>query len=397
VATIGRSGGAPATILHVITSLGVGGAEQQLVNLVRGGRGTSLRQVVCQLGPPDDLAETLRDSGCEVIRLNDRRKRRYVWAYRGLAEAIARVKPDVVHAWLFHARFAAFAAGWRTSTARVSSLQGTDYEPASIDQTGLSPTRMSAQLRLERAMVARGGVYVAASQAVRDSYVRRVGIAPEQIRVIPNSVDPARVAAGRGDRRSVRQRLGVPDTGFLFLNISRLVAGKGQTELLAAFDRLAGEDPEVWLALAGEGPLESRLSAAATGAASAERIQTLGTVSGVGELLAAADAFVFPSYSEGFPVALVEAMLVGLPILASDIPAVREMAGQPPTMLLTPPGDLPALTESLRRLRRESEGLRSRGTRASARARDLYVSGQTFPLWLAAWGAAVDRASRATA
>jgi glycosyltransferase involved in cell wall biosynthesis len=365
----------------------VGGAEQQLVNLVRASQGDSLRHVVCQLGPPDDLAVPLQESGCEVIRLSDRPKRRYVWAYRGLAEVTARIRPDVVHSWLFHARFAATLAG-RHGPSHVASIVGTTYETETIRQTGLSPAKLKAQRLVERAMARTGVRYVADSQTVKDSYVRQVGITPARIRVIPNAVDPSRVVADRLAGQDCRRRLGISGDGFLFVNVSRLIPGKGQLDLLQAFDRVAARDPEVWLALAGDGPLRSSITQAAMGMNSAGRILVLGTVTRLGELLAASDAFVFPSYSEGFGMAVAEAMLCRLPIAATDIPPLRELAGEPPAMLLSPPGDVDALTESMLRLRREPELRSASGTAAGRRAEELYSPPRVLSLWRSAYGAA---------
>lgn len=375
-------------VLHVITSLAVGGAEQQVVNLVRASSKGELRHVVCQLGPPDDLAEPLSSAGCEVIRLSRRRRRRYLGAYRGLTDVIARVQPDIVHSWLFHARFAASMAIRATRPPHVASLQGTDYDPESIIDTGLSPSKMAAQRIVERMMATQPVLYVAASQAVKDSYVRRVNIAPDRILVIPNSVDPARARTDHAAGRAFRRSLGITDAGFVFVNMGRLIPGKGHPELFEAFARLACADPAIRLIVAGDGPLRATLTRVVAQSPANGRIRMLGTVTDVSGLLSAADAFVFPSRSEGFPLALAEAMCAGVPTAACDIPVTREMAGDPPTLLLSAPGDVNALAESMQRLRAEAALAGSLGAGARRRATDLYSVEHTVPLWLAAYQAA---------
>jgi glycosyltransferase involved in cell wall biosynthesis len=378
-------------VLHVITSLAVGGAERQLVNVVRGTAVRGIRHVVCHLGPPSDLAPVLRDAGVEVLRLSERRRRRYVGAYRRLAPLIDRLEPDVVHSWLFHARFATCLGNCRKPPSHLASLQGTDYDPDSIVATGLSTRKMAVQRHVERALAARTATrFVAASQAVKDAYVGRIGITADRIAVIPNSVDPDRICTDPAAGRAFRRNLGIADDAFLFASVGRLIPGKGHHDLLHAFESLAGTDAEAVLLVAGEGPLARSLRGIAPDLHALGRIRLLGTVTDVGALLSAADAFVFPSSSEGFPLALAEAMLAGLPAVAADAPAMHELAGDRPALLLTPRGDVGALAGCMRRLRSDRGFGGELGDAARHRATELYSVARTAPLWLEQYRAALS-------
>jgi glycosyltransferase involved in cell wall biosynthesis len=142
--------------------------------------------------------------------------------------------------------------------------------------------------------------------------------------------------------------LGVPDDRVAVIVVSRLVRHKGHPELLAAMrdvdaelwvvgnrlDSDHGEDLEPYFANCGLGP----------------RLRRLGYREDVPALLAAADIFTLPSFFEGLPMSVIEAMLTGLPVVASNIRGPREQVEDGRTGLLVPPRDAPALAAALARL-----------------------------------------------
>jgi glycosyltransferase involved in cell wall biosynthesis len=377
-------------VLHVINALRVGGAERQLVALVTS-TAAEIEHVICCLGPPAPLAVELETRGVRVIRLFNRGQRRYPLAFFRLRELLRELRPAVVHSWLFHARAASWIAT-SSGPAHVASIHGTDYDPSSINATGLPRRRMAVQLRLER-LIARSSVhYVAASEAVAESYRRHVRMRAEQLSVIPSGVDPERICAAPEDGRELRVRLGLTPTDFVFLNYGRLVPGKGLSELLDAFDGVARADPDVRLVVAGTGPLHVALQAQRDRLHARDRVHLHGEVQEVAELLAAADCFVFPSVSEGAGLALVEAMLAGLPTIAARSPAVVEIAGQPPAALLTGPADVAGLADAMGRVRTEAELREALSSAGARRVRERYVISVLRPQWLAFYDRVVSDA-----
>lgn len=376
-------------VLHVITSLATGGAEHQLLNVVLATKPAPLRHVVCQLGPPDDLAAPLAAHGAEVVKVGISERRRHAFAFRRVAEVIERVRPDVVQSWLFHARFAtALALLGDRSTTHLATLHGTDYEPASIRATGLGRRRMRVQLAIERAMAARSATsFVAVSQAVKSSYVNHASFDPRRLQVIPNSIEPGRFRLPESRGPEVRRRLGIPADAFVFVNVSRLIPGKGHAGLLEAFEAVAERDGKVWLVVAGTGPLGGALRASACSLHARDRIRLLGTRHDVPDLLAAADAFVFPSRSEGFGLVLAEAMAAGVPAIAEGTSAARALAGDD-AALLVPAGAPSVLARAMAQLRSDAE-LRARmASEARKRVVASYSLERVAPAWLAAYGLA---------
>lgn len=185
------------------------------------------------------------------------------------------------------------------------------------------------------------------------------GFAPDRIHQLPNGVDLDRFHPVDALRKAdVRRQLGLPVDAPIVLFLGRLVRRKGVLELAEAWRRLgaAGTLPTgALLVLAGSGEAQAdrvdrELDAILAGDASVRRP---GAVTAPEDWLAAADAFVLPSHSEGLPNAFLEAMAAGLPILASDIAVHRQLAEDGRAALLHPVGDAAALADGLARMLRD--------------------------------------------
>ncbi|MFQ5957743.1 MAG: glycosyltransferase family 4 protein [Alphaproteobacteria bacterium] len=196
------------------------------------------------------------------------------------------------------------------------------------------------------------------------------------IEAIGNGVEPARFARAGDDgaRRALRRALDTPDDAVVVMTIGRLVAEKGYPELFKAMRRL---DAVLWVV--GERlpsdharAIDGEIAAATSDPILSARIRLLGRREDVPDLLRAADIFVLPSHREGMPRAIIEAMMAGLPVVATDIRGTREEVVDGETGLLVPVDDAPALTAALGRLAREAD-LRARwGAAGRARARALF-------------------------
>jgi glycosyltransferase involved in cell wall biosynthesis len=159
----------------------------------------------------------------------------------------------------------------------------------------------------------------------------------QMVRFIPNSRPvmalARKVNVARSNRRGLRQERGLPVEGFIVLCIARLDVQKGQDLLIRAAAQARASHKELHLCLAGDGPLRKlyeELAASHLG----DACTFLGNREDVTELLACADAFVLPSRYEGLSGALIEAMAAGVPIVASDISANRELISNDQTGLL---------------------------------------------------------------
>ena len=175
------------------------------------------------------------------------------------------------------------------------------------------------------------------------------------------------IAEATGGR--VREELGVGPDDVLVLAVGSLIPVKGHSVLLEALSRIPRASERIVVAIAGGGgEEESRLRALATDLGIVSDVHLLGFRDDVSDLLRAADAFAMPSLSEGLPMAMIEAMLAGKAIVASEVGGIPELLPAPDLGLLVEPGDASGLAERLGELVRD-RGLRERlGVAARAHA-----------------------------
>ncbi|SFD23522.1 glycosyltransferase [Streptomyces aidingensis] len=306
-------------VLHIITGLGVGGAERQLQTLLRR---LPARCEVVTLSNPGPVAEALRADGVPVTDLG-MRGNRDLRALPRLVRTIRRGRYDIVHTHLYRAcvygRPAARLAGVRAVVATEHSLGEHGIEGRPLRRTTRALYRATEKL---------GALTVAVSPTVAGR-LDRWGVPAERIEVIPNAIDPARFRFAPAARRVVRARLGLDPDALVLAGVGRLVPGK-RFDLLV---RAAARVPQARVVLAGEGPEAEPLRRLAAGLGVADRVRLVGECDGPGVagLLSAADVFVSCSPEETFGVAVLEALAAGLPAYYAACPAVQDL----------PPGEAP--------------------------------------------------------
>ncbi|MFI6644665.1 glycosyltransferase [Streptomyces sp. NPDC050504] len=309
-------------VLHVITGLGIGGAEQQL-RLLASRMPTQTR--VLALTNPGKVADGLRADGVPVAHLGMEGNRDLSVLPR-LVRLIRRGRYDVVHTHLYRAcvygRLAARLAGVPAVVATEHSLGGSQIEgrPLSAGTRGL----YLASERLGQCTV-----------AVSPSVARRLedwGVDGARIRVVPNGIDAGRFAFDPEQRAAARRRLGIAPDAFVVGGVGRLAAGKRFDLLVRAVARV----PDAHLVLVGEGDERVRLLRAAQKHGVRRRVVLTGACadppepgapagSGLPALLAAMDVFVSTSPDEAFGLAVVEALAAGLPVLYAACPAIADL------------------------------------------------------------------------
>lgn len=215
------------------------------------------------------------------------------------------------------------------------------------------------------------------TQSSEDADVaRRLGLCrTRDIHAIGNGVDPHRFRPAVDDERNeVRRSLGIsPDTTVIAV-IGRLVAEKGYPEL---FEAMRQVDAALWvigerLASDHASSIAHAIDAAERDPVLSKRIRFLGYRSDIPRLLAAADIYTLPSHREGMPRSIIEAMMAGLPVVATNIRGSREEIVEGVTGFLTPVGDADALASALRQLVGDSALRRRFGEAGRIRAIDLY-------------------------
>jgi len=226
---------------------------------------------------------------------------------------------------------------------------------------------------------------VSVSEAAKASSIHREGLSSKLYRTIPNGIDPQRFRPGRPERSSIRCELGLEDGDIAIGCVGVIRESKRQSDLVQAVGPLLRADPRVRLVLVGsarphereyELALDSMIQSLPPG-----RVIRLENRHDMEAIYAAFDLFVAPSASEGFGLALTEAMASGLPCIASDIPAHTEIAGESSPFRQYPVGDVSALSERIDSLLADSNSRRNLSTLARARIEDRF----TIELMLSGW------------
>ncbi|GHE70349.1 glycosyltransferase [Streptomyces capitiformicae] len=307
--------------LHIITGLGVGGAEQQLRLLLRH---LPVDCDVVTLTNPGPVAEGLTADGVRVVHLG-MSGNRDLSALPRLVRLIRDGGYDLVHTHLYRAcvygRIAARMAGVKAVVATEHSLGGTQLEGRA-----LTPGVRALYLASEQL----GRATVAVSPTVADR-LRGWGVPEPRIEIVPNGIDVARFRFDPAVRERTRHLLGLPEDAYVVGGIGRLTAGKRFGVLIDALARLPRD---YWLLLVGSGPEESALRHAAQRAGVSGRVLFTGERPyepdgtrdlDLPSLASAMDVLASPSPEESFGLAVVEGLAAGLPVLYASCPAVEDL------------------------------------------------------------------------
>jgi len=184
---------------------------------------------------------------------------------------------------------------------------------------------------------------------------------------------------------------------FVFLAASRLAPQKDLVTLIKAFSGLPRE-PASLLLLAGEGPQRAALEKLTAALQEEDRVRLLGVRVDMPNLYAAADTFVMSSLWEGLPLAVMEAMAAGLPVIATSVGGVDELVQQHISGILVSPGDHVALRAAMREVQLGGRRRRELGEAAARRAREMFDVASMVKSYLATYRTRLlTRVARGTA
>jgi len=349
----------PIRILHVIDSLGNGGLENGVVNLIRHMDATRFEHCVCTVRAMGPNAQRLPLERVKLIHIGENRNSRT--QFGALGRVIRELRPDVVH-----------SRNWGGIEAVIASrLRGCGVvhsEHGFEAQAGAGETwRRRCFRRLAFELAHR---VLCVSERLRETCARSTGFDASRITVIHNGVDAGRFSPSADERLRVRRELAIAEGEFCVGCVGNLAPVKGYGTLLEALRRLGAAAKGWRLVIAGEGPERSKLEAAAREAERfGARVSFLGRSARVPELLNAFDVYALPSLNEGISNSLLEAMATGLPVLASDAGGTPEVVEDGRSGVLFHAGDANALSASLLRLYEQRDWRDELGRNARCRTR----------------------------
>jgi len=336
-------------ILHINTERGWRGGERQTFLLVRALTRLG-HQNVLAVRPGEPLAQVAEDEKWTIFPVRP-------WCEWGGSTALAlrnliRVeKVQIVHAHTGHAVGLGALAVWGTgipllATRRVNNPLGRHF--------------------LSRWKYRQVDGLAAVAGAVADGVVAR-GFPRERVRVIHSGVD-ASGYPGPPDRIRLRQERGVDPHAVVVVSAGALVPQKDPFNLLAAAEILVKKNPRIQFILLGEGPLRPSLERAVRTKGLNQNFFLWGHRTDVVDCTALADVFVLGSRAEGIGGALIDAMAVGVPTVATDVGGVADLYGGTGASELCAPGDATALADNIRWVLTDPAEASRRTTRGASTA-----------------------------
>lgn len=325
----------------LVTDHGRGGTPLRIARLARGLRDSGVDVHVGCLSYPGPITVDLHNEGFSTFAC-DAEDARDFGALRRLLRHVRRIQPNLIHATLLHANVAARLVGLLTRVPVVTSTATIEME------RGWHRWAERLTARMDRA-------HLVSSVALAEHVTHAFALKRAHLRIIPPSLDPF---PQRTDRAAARRAFQIPEHEFVVAWAGRLDPVK-RIDLVLRIAEILSPQPMRFL-LAGDGQdrphIEQQLRISSAG----RTVHLLGWQRDVAAVLSAADAFLFPSRTEGMPNAVLEAMACGLPIVASDLPVLRNLAGHDESRrMLLVSEDAPApFAAALDRLRQD-EALRA--------------------------------------
>jgi glycosyltransferase involved in cell wall biosynthesis len=322
-------------ILQIIPTLDRCGAEKQLCLLAEGLPRDEFDVHVCALTRGGPLLARLAKAGVPTVVIGKRWKLdpRSFWQ---LKAHVDRLRPDLIHTWMFAANTYGFAAGKACGVKHLVAAQRC-----------VDPWKSRLQLAVDRALAQRCRCVVVNSEGVRNFYAGH-GTPGERIRLIPNGVGPADPPTTT--RRQLLAELGLPENSRLIGLIGRLWPQKRVKDAIWATDLLKVIRDDVHLLIIGDGPQRDRLRRYRDQCQIRDKVHFLGERGDVPQILPHCDVVWSTSGYEGQSNVILEAMAAGLPVVATDIPGTRELVVPNVTGFLVRVGDRAGFTKHTERV-----------------------------------------------
>lgn len=324
-------------VLWLIKGLGPGGAERLLVSAAGAHDHARFELHVAYVVPAKDhLVPALSSAGVEVHPLGIVGDRPYSWIRR-LRRLLRTGAYDVVH---LHSPLVAGVARLLARTLPRRARPRIVTTEHNAWSTFALPTRILNALTWHL-----DDAHLAVSEEVRSSVrPRRSADATE---VVVHGVDVRALILARSERAQARSALGVDEAEALIGTVANYRAQKAYPDLLTAARAVLDVDPRVRFVAVGQGPLEAEIHALHERLALGDRFTLLGYRADPEAVLAACDVFVLASHFEGYPIALMEALGIGLPVVATAVGGVPDAVRDGVEGLLVPPGRPDLLAEAI--------------------------------------------------
>ena len=339
-------------IMHISTRLILGGSQENTLLSCEGqaDHGNTVSLVFGPIyGPEGSMLERANShGGIETIQtpnlVREMSPLKDFRCYRDLKKIIADWKPEVVHTHSSKAGIIGRTAAWKLNIpCVVHTIHGLAFHPYQ------AKWRNAIYIAAERYAAKRCHKIICVADAMRDqALAQQIGISNQYI-TVHSGMETQQFTNPARSRKQVREELGFSDDDFVLGTIARLAELKGHDDLLDALSLTMRERPNLKLLWIGDGWWRDRLMKRVSNFALEDNVVPTGLVQPhkIGEYIQAMDALVHPSYREGLPRAVPQALLSSVPVIAYDVDGAKEVCIDGETGRLVKAGDLAALRNAV--------------------------------------------------
>lgn len=325
-------------VLHCLSSVASGGVERRRLVLARQLDKSVYEQRLLARAVRGQVVADLEAAGTQVMPVGQGRLFDPKAMLRAARQALA-WRPHIVHGAVFEGLSLALVAG-RASGARVV-----------IEETSHAVNRSPRGHALFRALVAASDACVAISPAVGEFLVSATRVPREKITVISNGVEAPELPPPHASA-AIRASLGIAPNAFVVGTVARLMddSHKRVSDLIRATAELAARHPDMHLLVVGDGSARGGLEQLASTLGLRSRVTFSGSREDVGNLYSIMDVFALVSAREGFGLVVPEAMLCGLPVVATAVGGLVDIVVERETGLLVPPFEPSSISRAIEEL-----------------------------------------------
>jgi glycosyltransferase involved in cell wall biosynthesis len=360
----------PIKIVHLITELNTGGAEQMLHKLVTRMDPNAFSPLVVSMTDRGPVGERLANEGVPVLELGMRLGRPNPVGLLRLCRLLREHDPDVLQTWLYHADLLGLVAGKASAVKKIVwGIRCSDMDLGNYSPLTALTVWFNAKLSVLPDAI------LVNSEKGREVHEKR-GYSTRRMTVLPNGFDLERFRPDETAREWLLAQLGLPRQATLIGFVARFDPMKDHETFFRAAEALAAKEDSVHFVLAGDGMVASNPQVSGfVNPKLRDRVHLLGRREDIPRLLAALDIATSASaYGEGFSNAVGEAMACGVPCVVTDVGDAEQIVGG--TGEVVPPGSPQRLSEAWKRLVDVGREKRKRlGEQARARVVEKYEIG----------------------
>lgn len=329
-------------LLFVLPWLGIGGSEHVVLELARGLDKSRFKPIVFAINP-GPLGPQFSREGLTTVISTKQPGQGHLRLIAQLNNTIRKYKIDIVLPHHMTSLYYSFVSARLLNRTR---LYFTEHSVSGIESLSL-PYKYIATILL---FLSSG--CIAISRAIFGCYIKSLRVPPSKIVYIPNGIDISRFEKPV-DKAAKRRLLGIESGDLVIGTVANMKEVKNHRSLIAAFKKVCERNSDVTLALVGAGPLEKELQGIADRLGISHKVKFLGRRNDISELYPIFDIFCLPSFAEGFPLSILEAMASRVPVVATDVSGINEIIQSGTNGLLVPSDNSDRLASALLRLTKD--------------------------------------------